>query len=371
MRQVVQVLMVATLLGSGVGEAQQFPTSPSFMPAGTSFSNTLADGFRLGDRFETGQPIGGSLLLAGPNPLQQNCSECDQPRQFWSGFYQLMIVQLIPWSYNRFVRDAEFARISPSTWWTNLENPWLWDNNEFKNNQFSHPYHGSLYFNAGRANGYTFWESWLWAGGGSLMWEWFGEAWAPAPNDWWNTTLGGVALGEMLWRVSSLTLDNGSSGFERGMRETGATLLNPVRGFNRLIRGDMTGQRENPEEWRPGKVFTSFDFGYRGSADFVEPGSKNEQFTAHMLLSYGDRIEDADKQPFSTFLGGADACKQPGQRWCPQYAHGEWESVGHALCRRGDQGRDPGCPDDLRVPELLGVSIWRDGIPPWAALQHW
>ncbi len=278
------------------------PLEAQRWPAEVNFQSQLADGLQLGAHVRTAPDNPTSLLLSGAGPVQQNCPECNQQRQFWSGAYQLTIVQLIPWSVNRFLRGLEFAEVSPSTWWTNLENPWVWDNNEFLNNQFSHPYHGSLYYNAGRANGYNFWESMLWAGGGSLMWELMGESWAPAPNDWWNTTLGGISLGEMLWRVSSLTLDNESSGFERGMRETAATLMNPVRGWNRLIRGHTTGQRENPEEWRPQKVFAAFDFGYRAGADFADPGSKNEQFTAQMLLSYGDRIEDADGKPFSTFL---------------------------------------------------------------------
>ncbi len=287
--------LFAISLVAGPLEAQRWP-------AEVNFQSQLADGLQLGGHVRTAPDNPTSLLLSGAGPVQQNCPECNQQRQFWSGAYQLMLVQLIPWSVNRFLRDLEFARVSPRTWWTNMENPWVWDNNEFLNNQFSHPYHGSLYYNAGRANGYSFWESMLWAGGGSLMWELYGESWAPAPNDWWMTTLGGISLGEMLWRVSSLTLDNESSGFERGMRETAATLMNPVRGWNRLIRGHTTGQRENPEEWRPQKVFTAFDFGYRAGADFVDPGSKNEQFTAQMLLSYGDRVEDADGKPFSTFV---------------------------------------------------------------------
>lgn len=66
-------------------------------------------------------------------------------------------------------RDAEWAKISLHSWATNLENPWQWDNNAFVNNQFSHPYHGSLYYNAGRTNGFNFWQSSAWSFGGSLV----------------------------------------------------------------------------------------------------------------------------------------------------------------------------------------------------------
>jgi hypothetical protein len=68
------------------------------------------------------------------------------------------------------------------------------------------------------------------------MWEEFGEVWAPAPNDFFNTSLGGITLGEILFRFSSLTLDNRATGSNRVVREVGATLINPVRGFNRLVR---------------------------------------------------------------------------------------------------------------------------------------
>jgi hypothetical protein len=76
-----------------------------------------------------------------------------------------MLVQAIPWAFTRYVRDGEWSRISPDTWITNLKFAWQWDNNKFGNNQFAHPYHGSLYFNAGRTNGYNFWASLPWAFG--------------------------------------------------------------------------------------------------------------------------------------------------------------------------------------------------------------
>src|SRR5262245_6843218 len=101
-----------------------------------------------------------TVLLAqshksGAAQFQAGCEECNPPKRFWPAFGELMAVQFIPWSINHFARDAEWADISPKTWWTNMSNPWLWDNNKFLNNQFSHPYHGNLYFNAGRANGYN------------------------------------------------------------------------------------------------------------------------------------------------------------------------------------------------------------------------
>src|SRR5690242_18603171 len=139
-------------------------------------------------------PVALALCAAVPLRAQQPrtlpCPECQPPKRPLFGFGELMIVQLIPSTVNNVLRGAEWADVSPTTWYNNLQNPWQWDDNKFLNNQFSHPYHGSLYFNSARANGYNFRASAPWAFGGSLMWELFGEVWAPSPNDFLNTSLG-------------------------------------------------------------------------------------------------------------------------------------------------------------------------------------
>jgi len=248
---------------------------------------------------------------------QLPCPDCHPPKRFWPAAGELMIVQLIPWSINHFARDAEWADISPKTWATNLENPWVWDNNKFLNNQFSHPYHGNLYFNAARTNGYNFWQSVPWAFGGSLMWEEMGEAWAPSPNDWFNTSLGGITLGEMLFRVSSLTLDNRATGSERTFREIGAGLLNPVRGFNRLIRGETNDIVANPPDWRPGRIFASFDAGYRSANGGDSKGNAGTTQVGFLqaTLFFGDQVADLGKAPFSAFAVGFEiATEKQGER---------------------------------------------------------
>ena len=256
---------------------------------------------------------------AAPQRRQQQlpCPDCHPPKHFWAGAGELMIVQLIPWTVNSQLRDAEWAKIGPAVWARNIENPWVWDNNKFLNNQFSHPYHGSLYFNAGRSNGYNFWQSAPWAIGGSLMWEWFFEGWAPAPNDWFNTSLGGITLGEMLYRTSSLTLDNRATGAERMWREIGATVLNPVRGFNRLVRGQMNDVAANPADWRPSRIFASFDAGYRSATGGDNRGNAGTTQVGFLqtTLFYGDQVDDLGKTPFSAFqLGFEIATEKQGER---------------------------------------------------------
>jgi hypothetical protein len=267
---------------------------------------------RLAGRVATSLLLTGALgtVLAAPARAQKitqeqplPCPDCNPPKRFWAGFGELMAVQAVPWAYTKWITHGEWSNISFRTWGDNLKFAWQWDNNKFNNNQFAHPYHGSLYFNAGRANGYDFWHSAPWAFGGSLMWELFGEVWAPAPNDLANTTLGGITLGEMLWRLSSLTLKNEATGRNRVVREVGATLINPVRGFNRLVRGEMNDVTQTPPDWRPTTIQATMDVGYRHltTSSLIGDSLKLDQSFVRFNVLYGDQLGDVGKKPFSAF----------------------------------------------------------------------
>lgn len=252
--------------------------------------------------------------LAGPSlaepadaPAPLPCPECTPPRRFWFGALELMAVQAIPLSINAIGRDAEWAKISLKSWGDNLAFPWQWDNNKFINNQFSHPYHGSLYFNSGRVNGYDFWQSTPWALGGSLMWELFGEVWAPSPNDLANTTLGGITLGETIYRLSGAILKNEATGMERIGREVAAGLLNPVRGFSRLVHGDVSRVSQTPPDWRPSRFHFLLDAGGRAfsTTEDITDSTALDQGYLQLQLQYGDPYADVVKSPFSTFVMSA------------------------------------------------------------------
>jgi len=260
-----------------------------------------------------GSPVSQSLMV-GLAPAQRQaliagfaetdtsaCPQCVIPRKLGRAAWELVLAQLIPFSVNHFIRDAEWADVSLHSWLANLENPWQWDNNAFLNNQFSHPYHGSLYYAVGRTNGYNFWQSSLWSFGGSFMWEIMGEVWAPAPNDLLNTGMGGITLGEMLFRASSLVLDNTATGFERTMREIGGFVLDPMRGFNRLLDGQMNDVTQTPPDWRPTKARASLDMGMRHTSGNRGTGPKQsgDQFMVQLELDYGDSVDDLGKKPFS------------------------------------------------------------------------
>ena len=148
-------------------------------------------------------------------------------------------------------RGQVTAHITPKTWWANMEQGWVWDLDEFLVNQIGHPYQGSNYFNAGRANGLSFWESAGITAFGSGTWEYFGETNHASVNDLINTTLGGMALGEMFHRVGWLVRDTRATGGGRLMKELGATLIDPVTGLNRFISGDSSRVSEKPADMMP------------------------------------------------------------------------------------------------------------------------
>ena len=116
-------------------------------------------------------------VAAGSTPVQRDTIPCFSCRPYHRpvrAVGELFLVQLIPWTFNAVVRDKEWAHVNLQSWEENLENPWEWDNDHFFTNQFGHPYHGSLYFNTGRSNGYSFWGSVPWSYVGSATWELFG-----------------------------------------------------------------------------------------------------------------------------------------------------------------------------------------------------
>jgi hypothetical protein len=226
------------------------------------------------------------------------------PKRFWRASGELMLAQVIPWSYNYFVRKADFAKISFKSIGHNLKfSNWVWDDNSFNTNQFAHPYHGGIYFSSFRTNGYNFWQSVPAAFAGSYMWEVAGETHPPAPNDFINTSMGGIALGEMTYRLSNMIVDNRQTGTRRQINEVLAFLVNPMNGFNRLIDGKWGRVMPNSPDRRPGVFYGEFDLGSRRysekAKDNVITKGRNEWFFK-LRLQYGDPFKEMQK-PFSNF----------------------------------------------------------------------
>jgi Domain of unknown function (DUF3943) len=138
---------------------------------------------------------------------------------------------------SNYILHNEFAKISFKSVEQNFKTGFVWDPDYFVTNYFAHPYNGSIYYNAARANGYNYYVSSVFAFGGSLTWELFMETEPPAINDVINTTISGIFLGEVTHRLSSLLIDDNTTGFERVMREIGIGIIDVSRGFNRLFQG--------------------------------------------------------------------------------------------------------------------------------------
>lgn len=114
----------------------------------------------------------------------------------------------------------------------NLRRGWVVENDPFQINQFGHPYQGSMYHGFARSAGLGYWASLAYTFAGSAFWEIAGETTPPSRNDQISTGIGGSFLGESLFRMASLLLENAGDRPGR-WRELGAAAISPATGFNR------------------------------------------------------------------------------------------------------------------------------------------
>lgn len=225
---------------------------------------------------------------------------------------EVFLANFVVWGFDRYIRPApeggekgDGFRISFNSWWNNIKNGFEWDDNNFGTNQWGHPYHGALFYTAGRANGFSFWDSVPFAFAGSFAWEYFGETHNPSFNDWIATSVGGVALGEVLHRASTMVLDNESRGSERVWREIGGAVINPVRGFNRLMTGEARTRHRNPANRFPESLGINLEFGMRTEGDYrLWDGPVTRGYFRTDLI-YGDVFDSRRHEPFSNFLFSA------------------------------------------------------------------
>ena len=126
--------------------------------------------------------------------------------------------------------DTNFSSIR-----RNLRRGWSVDSDKFTVNQLGHPYQGSMYHGFARASGLNYWQGLGYTFVGS-RWEIAGETTRPSINDQISTGIGGSFLGEALFRMSNLWLEQ-----EIGpifWRELVGAAISPPVGFNRLAFGE-------------------------------------------------------------------------------------------------------------------------------------
>jgi len=221
---------------------------------------------------------------------------------FWIPLTEVFGTLTLTVAMDRFLLNADYARIGPATWKYNIEKEWEWDSDRFGVNFIGHPYSGTLTFNAARSNGYNFYHSFAFAVGGSLLWEYFGENTRPSYNDIIYTPINGAFLGEILYRLSSNILDDRTRGANRVFREIAAGLVDPMRGFNRLIQG-KSFRRTNKEVYEKEPLNISFYGGVRRvnetSNEIFGKGSYSAMFNAQ--FDYGNPFELRSRKPFDFF----------------------------------------------------------------------
>jgi hypothetical protein len=247
------------------------------------------------------------------------CPACPRRRPA-AAFLQALGVNVAFNLANRLRNPNDEFKVTPSSWWENLRYGFEWDYNSFSINQFGHPYQGTLYFNAGRANGLSFWESAPLAALGSATWEYFGERNHASINDFVTTTMGGIALGEIFHRAGWLIRDARESGGARMRGEIIAMLVDPIAGANRFMSGDASRVSENPPGLKPPFVTGDFDVGvqWNGQPNQRVVKSTGEPFVG-LRLGYADIFSTPFKTPYDAFgvsllIGGGSPISEASVR---------------------------------------------------------
>ncbi|MGA2296764.1 MAG: DUF3943 domain-containing protein [FCB group bacterium] len=212
---------------------------------------------------------------------------------------------------NTYILKSSFSRVGFRSWGTNLKaglpwgTGWMWDKDRFANNFITHPFGGSEFFNGARTNGYNYWESMGFTLFGSYMWKIFGETGVPEREDLINTTLSGAMAGEVTYRMSSLILDDRTTGTERFIREFCAALVDPVRFVDRLCSGGLT--RVSPVEvYQKEPINVEFSAGMRKFDDGRSFWTGPQNTILLLELDYGYPFEDRTRKPFDYFTGRSE-----------------------------------------------------------------
>lgn len=206
------------------------------------------------------------------------------------------------WAFDCYIMNEDFARIGINSITDNMKSGFKWDNDQMGTNLFLHPYHGNLYFNAARSNGYNYWESGGFALGGSFMWEMFMENESPSINDIIATPVGGMALGEVFYRASDLVLDDRKRGKSRVGSEIAGFIISPTRGLTRIINGDAWKVRSTSgRQFGIPNVSVDVSAGVRVLELEDEIFDKGVGGAVAVSVEYGDRFECESKSPFDYF----------------------------------------------------------------------
>jgi hypothetical protein len=196
------------------------------------------------------------------------------------------------------LRGHQTSDVGPGTWWANMKYGFEWDFNKWVTNQFGHPYQGSNYFTSGRANGMSFWEASSVAAFGSATWEFFFESNRASLNDFINTTLGGIALGEVMYRTAWLVRDPTRV---TGRRELLAAAIDPMSGLERAMSGDIKRVTAKPASVIPSGYGWQIDTGVVMQGPSLLHSVATARPFVDAQVFYGDVRRGYSRTPFEAF----------------------------------------------------------------------
>lgn len=174
-----------------------------------------------------------SLALRNKNSfaLQLNKEEIistESKESYFRPVFEITRLNFIVWAFDRYILRGSWTNISFESISENIRSGLIWDYDDFGTNHFGHAYHGAMFHSIARSNGLGFIESSLYAVLGSLTWEFLWESEPPGKNDNLMSTLGGMNLGEALFRIVDLISYENTTGWERTLRKSLKFLINPV-----------------------------------------------------------------------------------------------------------------------------------------------
>lgn len=241
-------------------------------------------------------------FVSTPRPADSIDSARLEKKAFWRAAAETAGFNIGLWAFDRYVQKGHYAYISWNTIKENFRHGFEWDNDHLATNMFAHPYNGSIFYNAGRSNGFNFWQSELFTVAGSAMWEMCMEREYPSTNDIIATPIGGAAIGEVLYRTSDMILDDRSHGEERFGRELAAFIVDPMRGFTRLITGRAWEHRATSgRRFGIPPVSVTFSLGPRLLVFHNDDNIAKAGLSGRVYIEYGDRFADHTRKPYDYF----------------------------------------------------------------------
>jgi hypothetical protein len=260
----------------------------------------------------------GLLLSAGAAPAQDAAPRAASAEPAVD--YALPAAEILGFQFllnrtNRyFGTDRDDYRVTGSSIRRNLRSGWGTDRDPFHVNQLGHPYQGAMYHGFARSTGHDYWASLGYAFAGSIVWEVAGEQTRPSVNDQIASGIGGTFLGEALFRMSNLLLEQGG-GMPRFWRELAAGAISPASGFNRLA---YPGRHDAIFSSRGAAYFSRLQLGYvRNVQRDVGPSRlepDRDEVQVHYAIDYGlpGPPDYTYRRPFDYFIFRATASSANG-----------------------------------------------------------